>query len=139
MNIVTYCSAVAISPTRKYAMGLYVGTLSWENFMKSGLGVLQLLNKNHSNIISLLGTKSGREVNKLGELEGTYGHEVGEWQGIPILSDCSAGILLRASPGLEPIACGDHDLVICDVVEVYQGNKTSPILMTGALREAGVI
>lgn len=41
LNIVTYASPVAVQP-RTYALGLYVGTLSWESMLASGYGVLQV-------------------------------------------------------------------------------------------------
>eukprot|EP00803_Ostreobium_quekettii_P008755 evm.model.scf_483.5 EVM.evm.TU.scf_483.5 scf_483:77184-78741(-) len=42
MNITTYCSPVAIHPKRCYALGLYNGTLSRENMLATGKGVLQV-------------------------------------------------------------------------------------------------
>lgn len=41
MNLVTYTSLVSIRP-RYYALGLYRGTLSWENMLETGEGVLQV-------------------------------------------------------------------------------------------------
>lgn len=43
MNIVTYASPIAIQPQRKYALGLYIGTLSWENMHQTHKGVLQVM------------------------------------------------------------------------------------------------
>jgi hypothetical protein len=42
LNIVTYASPIAIKPARKYAVGLYAGTLSWQNVRATGRGVLQV-------------------------------------------------------------------------------------------------
>jgi flavin reductase (DIM6/NTAB) family NADH-FMN oxidoreductase RutF len=141
MNIVTYCSAVAISPVRKYAIGLYVGTLSWENFKRSGVGVLQVLNQNHAGIVGLLGTQSGRDVNKMEVLQGRpHGLGLLDWHGIPILKGCSAGLLVRLSSDQQQlIPCGDHELALCDVIDCYCGDTTAPLLTTGALREQGII
>lgn len=42
MNIVTYACPIAIKPKRKMVLGLYVGTLSWQNVKETGEGVLQV-------------------------------------------------------------------------------------------------
>ena len=41
MNLVTYAAPVSIKP-RRFALGLYLGTLSHEYFKSSGHGVLQV-------------------------------------------------------------------------------------------------
>ena len=148
MNIVTYCSAVAISPVRKYAIGLYVGTLSWENFKRTGVGVLQLLNENHIGLVDLLGKQSGRDVDKLETLARKHDMRIEEWHDIPILSGCSGALLVRLAKEedeigkekhLSLISCGDHEVAICDVVDSYCGDKATPLLTTGILRERGLL
>ena len=42
LNIVTYASPIAIQPVRKYALGLYVGTQSWQNVRATGRAALQV-------------------------------------------------------------------------------------------------
>ena len=42
MNLLTYASAVAIAPVRCYALGLFVGTVSWQNMKETGKGVMQV-------------------------------------------------------------------------------------------------
>ncbi|QDZ22311.1 flavin reductase-like domain-containing protein [Chloropicon primus] len=140
MNIVTYCSAVAIGPPRVYCVSLYVGTLSWENFRSNGgRGVLQVLNRNQAGLVDLLGRTSGRGVDKIRELREEHGLEVEEWHGIPTLRDCAGGLLLRAtSPDL--VNCGDHEVALCEVVDERRGGgATSPLLTTGYLREHGLL
>lgn len=41
LNIVTYTSPVSIRP-KYYALGLYRGTLSWENMLETGEAALQV-------------------------------------------------------------------------------------------------
>jgi hypothetical protein len=41
MNLVTYASPISLQP-RRYALGLYRGTLSWQNMMATRTGVLQV-------------------------------------------------------------------------------------------------
>ena len=79
MNVTTYCSAVGIKPVRRYALGLYVGTLSRENFKATGVGVLQILNRNQAGAIDLLGRRSGRDVDKIDALERDHGLEIERW------------------------------------------------------------
>ena len=39
----------------------------------------------------------------------------------------------------DPIPCGDHDVVIADVVDIFVGDRESPLLSTGQLRDLGII
>lgn len=55
MNILTYCSPVGIRPTRKWAVSLYRSTLSHQNFVRNGGGVLQLLRVKHAGLTFTLG------------------------------------------------------------------------------------
>lgn len=41
MNLLTYASPISLKP-RYYAIGLYTNTLSWENMLSHGYGVLQV-------------------------------------------------------------------------------------------------
>jgi len=140
MNIVTYCSPVAIHPARKIVVSLYVDTLSWENFRTTKRGVLQILNKRHLGIVKLLGTQSGRDIDKLSALA-DQGHPVTRWNSIPILRECSAGILLQGEGEL--IDCGDHQMAVCNAVDYYQpaggDQDLAPWLHTKDLREQGII
>lgn len=42
MNMITYASPIALRPTRKYALGLYVQSLTYQNMKETGRGVLQV-------------------------------------------------------------------------------------------------
>ena len=64
MNLVTYASPVSLSP-RHFALGLFVGTLTWDNALASRRGVLQILGEGHAPLFQLLGKTSGRDVDKL--------------------------------------------------------------------------
>ena len=140
MNITTYCSAVGIKPVRRYALGLYVGTLSRENFKATGAGVLQILNRNQAGAIDLLGRRSGRDVDKIDLLERDHGLEVERWHGIPIIRGCTAGLLLKLGESMNGAHdCGDHDIVLCDVCDVYAGDRAAPVLTTGFLRDRGLL
>lgn len=42
MNMITYASPIALRPQRKYALGLYIQSMSWQNVRETGRGVLQV-------------------------------------------------------------------------------------------------
>eukprot|EP00282_Hemiselmis_andersenii_P044235 CAMPEP_0172057586 /NCGR_PEP_ID=MMETSP1043-20130122/6404_1 /TAXON_ID=464988 /ORGANISM="Hemiselmis andersenii, Strain CCMP441" /LENGTH=173 /DNA_ID=CAMNT_0012717083 /DNA_START=280 /DNA_END=797 /DNA_ORIENTATION=+ len=66
MNILTYASPVGVRPVRRWALGLYTKTATYENFAKRGRGVLQLLGAEHAPLVTGLGGSSSLEqgVNK---------------------------------------------------------------------------
>ena len=139
MNLVTYCTSVGLRP-RTIALSLFVGTLSWENFKRNGgEGVLQVLNTGQVGCFDLLGRKSGRDVDKIRELE-ALGVEVREWRGFPIMAGCSAALLVRATNLPDLPKCGDHELALCEVEDAYLGgDRSSPLLTTAFLREHGIL
>ena len=98
-----------------------------------------MLNRKHAKVVTLLGKTSGRDVDKVSELERTHSLEVEEWHGVPLLSGCSAGLLLQRRKGADLIECGDHEVALCDVVDLYRGDTASPLLTTAFLREHGII
>lgn len=55
MNIVTYSNQLSIKPEVHWGISLYKNTMSYENFVQNGWGVLQLLTDSHLNTIDLLG------------------------------------------------------------------------------------
>ena len=64
MNIVTYAALVSISP-RTFAVGLCRNTLTWQNFLDTNTGVLQILRKKHLPLVELLGSNSGNTIDKI--------------------------------------------------------------------------
>lgn len=42
MNMITYASPIALRPQRKYALGLYVQSLTYQNMKETGRAVLQV-------------------------------------------------------------------------------------------------
>eukprot|EP00877_Chromochloris_zofingiensis_P004067 jgi/Chrzof1/13661/Cz08g07050.t1 len=105
MNIVTYASPIAIQPQRKYALGLYIGTLSWENMHQTHKGVLQILQRQHSPLINLLGKQSGHDVDKVKEVE-QLGFGLTDAFGMPVLEDCFGAMELQVASDF--ITCGKN-------------------------------
>eukprot|EP00958_Prasinococcus_capsulatus_P016070 scaffold1766_cov401-Prasinococcus_capsulatus_cf.AAC.27 len=118
MNITTYTTPVSISPDKRYMVALFKNTMSHENFIQgSGHGVLQILTKEHQDLVALLGKQSGYDVDKLKEIEAS-GHSltrVREGGAIPVLQGCVGYISLRME---NFYSAGDHDVAIC-VVDGY--------------------
>lgn len=42
LNMITYASPIALRPQRKYALGLYVQSMSYQNVKETGRAVLQV-------------------------------------------------------------------------------------------------
>lgn len=42
MNMITYASPIALRPQRKYTLGLYVQSLTYQNMKETGRAVLQV-------------------------------------------------------------------------------------------------
>lgn len=124
MNLVTYANPVAIKPVETWALSLYKGTLSLENFAIHRTAVLQQLTHSHINSISLLGKTSGRTIDKIAEL-GRLGHtftEVDVEVNLPklrVLSTSPLLLFLQATV-TPPIDLGDHWLYLCKVQKLMR-------------------
>jgi flavin reductase (DIM6/NTAB) family NADH-FMN oxidoreductase RutF len=153
LNLVTYASPISIVP-RFYAVSLYRGTLSAENMLKTGKGVLQILASHHAPLFELLGKTSGRNVDKYAELE-SRGVPIREFAGQRVIADCIGVMALRIvsledskkeeekESGLSGskkdffFPAGDHDVVFCAVEEFETFNSDIQPLYTGQLRNEG--
>mmetsp|Transcript_29512 Transcript_29512/g.64462 ORF Transcript_29512/g.64462 Transcript_29512/m.64462 type:complete len:267 (-) Transcript_29512:88-888(-) len=136
MNITTYATPIAIQPARRFIIALYHGTLSADNMLAKGRGVLQILGEQHAELLPLLGKSSGHEIDKIAEVK-ERGFDVVERFGVPTLADC-LGVVELEIVNIQDV--GDHDVVLCDVVgyEELTPEGMSP-LYTAKLRELGLI
>ncbi|KAL4534178.1 hypothetical protein Ndes2526B_g06946 [Nannochloris sp. 'desiccata'] len=145
LNLVTYASPISIVP-RFYALGLYRGTLSAENMLTTGKGVLQILGTRHAPLFQLLGKTSGRDVDKYAELD-KRAISVKEFAGQRVIADCIGVMALRVVSFSENkvetktdfFPAGDHDVVICAVEEFETFNAYEEPLYTSQLRKEGYI
>jgi len=147
INLVTYASPISIVP-RFYALGLYRGTLSAENMLTTGKGVLQILATHHAPLFQLLGKTSGRHVDKYAELE-RRGIPVKEFAGQRVIADCIGVMSLGIVPFFPEnkvksggntnsfFPAGDHDVVICAVEEFETFDASKEPLYTSQLRKEG--
>jgi hypothetical protein len=115
---------------------LFRGTLSAERFLAAGRGTLSVLALRHAALFQILGKTSGRDVDKLAEIQ-ALGFSFRDFGGAPALADC-VGVfeLVAAGP---PTRCGDHDAVLC-AVGAWEGRDAGAApLYTGDLRAKGLM
>ena len=95
-----------------------------------------MLGEQHAALFELLGRTSGRDLDKLAELE-RRGVPVERRQsdGIPLLSDSCGWMELRFAA--EPVNYGDHDVVNCEVTDWCTPKAPPQPLYTGHLRQLG--
>mmetsp|Transcript_6895 Transcript_6895/g.13643 ORF Transcript_6895/g.13643 Transcript_6895/m.13643 type:complete len:237 (-) Transcript_6895:50-760(-) len=164
MNIHTYATPVGATPVRKWAVGLYRGTQTHENFAREGRGILQLLRPQHASLVTMLGGSSGRDIDKrskcaeLGfewitlaraaeaantEAEGKEGANDGAATDDPLLlPGCAAYVKLRQEGAL--IDAGGHEVAICVCEAMYADTQVpeeerKSHLSTAELRAMGLI
>jgi len=153
MNIVTYATQVGIKPTPVYAISLYKGTLSHQNFMRERWGVLQLLPPAADVVVPLLGKESGKTVDKVGRLKElgvpltavraratnsgggpATAHANDDDDTLLVMKD-SPMLLLVEVDGFAsslPVDVGDHDVVLCEVRHVITLPGRGTTATTGA-------
>jgi len=149
MNVLTYATPVSVRPERIWCLGLFKDTLSYENFARTGTGILQLLRDDdqHIALIKLLGGASGREVDKEAGCAalGSTWIDLDETQ--KVLPRCISYV--RLSLIGELVDAGSHAVAICQVDDMYDDapddvdgvhpQRQKPHLSTAKLRELGII
>ncbi len=136
MHIITYASQISMQP-KQFVCGIYNGTKTLENIQQHNRFVLQILAINQYRLVSLLGKKSGKTVNKIALL-----HKRGlieKWNDYFILKDALAVIEMEAYPVLiagskQP----DHQLYLCNVTDYKNLNEGEPLTLD-VLREKKLI
>ena len=95
MNIMSYVTPVAHAPEHWYAVSLYHGTESRENFLTNHGGLLQILAPSHAPLVPLLGKTSAKDgVDKLVEAR-KLGFGTTTVKGWPVLEVQQAPWLVR--------------------------------------------
>ena len=135
MNIITYCTPVAHSPERWYAVSLFHGTVSRDNFLHDNGGVLQILAAEHAHLVPLLGQQSSRDVDKLAALA-DRGVALTPIRDHKVLAGCIGCFGLQAA---SVHTCGDHDVALCRMLWYEDVRRDAVPLTTGSLREAGIL
>jgi Flavin reductase like domain len=145
LNIITYATQVGIKPHPVWAISLYKGTLSHDNFIRSCWGVLQLLPPGTHDCVPLLGKQSGRDVKKVEEMidmgielsdlliraqtgeileDSAEEHREGldpineskDIVRVPVITKSPLLLLVKYRKDLyPPMDVGDHEVLLCDV------------------------
>jgi flavin reductase (DIM6/NTAB) family NADH-FMN oxidoreductase RutF len=158
MNIVTYATPVATPPKRVWSLGLFQGTTTDENVRRTGQCILQLLTKDHTDLVAILGGTNGRDVDKQAACE-RLGFQWQSLEGddngisddsivsqIQVLPGCASYIQLDIQGGV--VNAGSHHIAaFCEVVGMYTSFKDDDDgdvqvvehLSTGYLRSLGII
>ena len=142
-NIVTYAHQMSIKPA-SWAVSLYKGTKSHMNLFENGVGVLQTLPSDFNlDAISLLGKRSGFDVDKTAELDslGVEREDIkveGIDRPISIFKNSISFAVMMVDRNQPVIDLGDHDMVIMTPRQYFSGHPGSP-LTTQYLRDRGVI
>jgi flavin reductase (DIM6/NTAB) family NADH-FMN oxidoreductase RutF len=144
MNILTYATPVSTAPTRVWSLGLFKDTLSEANLRRSGVCVLQLLTDHHKDAVPILGSVSGRDVDKKAVCQqlGLEWEDLKDKDRFQVLPGCASYVKLSIQGGV--VDAGSHFIVpFCEVVEMHTSindNEASrQHLSTGMLRDAGII
>jgi flavin reductase (DIM6/NTAB) family NADH-FMN oxidoreductase RutF len=139
MNIATYVTPCGLGSSPKFAVALYVGTLTWVNVKQRGRARLALLSEMHLPLVTLFGKASGRDIDKVSEAL-NLGFEVDYTDDdVPFLRDGPGYVDVRVDSWID---CGDHELAICSTVsstESTPASSSDAIMTTGFLRERGVM
>lgn len=112
-----YVTPGSITPDRLWCVGVVKSSLTHINFISSKFGILQLLRPQQLSLVKLLGSSSGRDVDKQREC-GKLGFEwqpledeIGADGDLPLtLPGCAHYLLLRC---IEVVDGGSHGVFIC--------------------------
>jgi Flavin reductase like domain len=144
MNIVTFCSPVSVAAPKLWIVSLYYDTLTKDSFIASGRGILQLLRPCHKMLVPILGKRSGYEPQYskrdecsalgFGWLNATLKCEhnldtTTHPSSVELLPSCAAYINLKV---INTVPAGDHLVTLCEVVETYQWDFKTGILIDTA-------
>lgn len=131
MNICTYVSAITMD-TKRFMIGVYKGTKTYDNLSKSSDAILQILSKDNLSLVRRFGKKSGKDIDKLKDQSNnlsTIGQNV-------YLNNCISIMQLSFQKKVE---VGDHDIFIFDVVKSKSLNHPKDILYSYDLKIAKII
>ena len=123
MNMITYVTAVSMHPKR-FICGVYENTRTLTNLSGTSQFVLQLLHENQYNLLSVLGRKSGNQVDKIRLFEKR--NLLSEFSNFKILKEALAVIKMKV---IHVMKGGDHTIFLCDVIEFENLNDGKPLTL----------
>lgn len=132
MHICTYVSGVSMHPKR-IMVAIYKGTKTLELVSRNPVFVLQLLAKEQSGLIRLLGQTSGKKEDKISKLKKRG--MLQDWKGFYVLKNALAYMHLKT---IQTLDAGDHIIHLCDVSS-FSNNLEGETLTLNFLRKKGLI
>ena len=133
MNICTYVSAVSMNP-KLFMIAIDYSTQTYENLEKNNLAILQILHEDHRSLVSLLGKRSGKGIDKQEKLEKK--NALTTWKGNKVLDGACGYLQLKLKERAD--IGGDHELFYFEV-ETSSTKSEDGILMFQNLIKEGII
>ena len=121
MNICSYAVPVSMKPKR-FIVAIYHNTLTLKNVKENPELLLQYLSEPQSNLVNLLGKKSGFKTDKLKRIAKI----TTSYNSFSYLTECNAFVHLKV---VQWITGGDHDCVLCDVIAFKNLNDFKPLTL----------
>lgn len=131
MNICTYVSAITMDP-KKFMIGVYKGTKTYENLQKYDQAILQVLSTANINLVRKFGQTSGNDSPKLTKLQ----DQLSIHEKLSYLQDCVSYMYLKTD---KIIKVGDHDIWVMDVLKHKSITHPRDILYTYHLKNKKII
>ncbi len=116
---------------KRIIVGVYHGTKTWQNFKRTGEGLLQIIGEHQPHLVRALGKKTGLEYDKHRYLKKSVSYQ----KNLAYLTDCLGYIHLKVHTWIPE---SDHDIVVCDVVSWKNLREGTP-LTTTYLKEHNII
>jgi flavin reductase (DIM6/NTAB) family NADH-FMN oxidoreductase RutF len=129
-NIATWVMQVAMGG-KMLAVALYKIDYTIELVRASKILNINLLSKEQTNLISKLGRKSGREMDKFKNLKYSL-----DERGCPYLTEAIGYIQCKVSHSTD---AGDHELFVCEVIKQVMLNPDQEVMTNNFLREKGLV
>ena len=122
LNICSYVTPISMKPKR-YIVGVYKGTKTLDNLESNPVGILNFMTVKMSNLVNLLGKKSGHKIDKIKRL-GDRTHLTED--GFYILKDSLATVRLKFTTRIDG---GDHWAWLAEVVSHENRNAGKPLTL----------
>jgi flavin reductase (DIM6/NTAB) family NADH-FMN oxidoreductase RutF len=122
-NICSYVTPISMKPKR-YIIGVYKGTKTLENLESNPSGVLNFMTDEMSNLVNLLGKKSGHKIDKIKKLG--YRIKLTD-DGFYVLNGSMATVRLKFTTRMDG---GDHWAWLAEVVSHENHNADKPLTLS---------
>ena len=122
LNICSYVTPISMKPKR-YIVGVYKGTKTLENLESNPVGILNFMTDKMSNLVNLLGKKSGHKIDKIKKLGDRI--QLTE-EGLFTLNGSLATVRLKFTTRMDG---GDHWAWLAEVVSHENHNSDKPLTL----------